>query len=138
MKALNRCHYSLSFIIGIMNLVVIAGEGMTFPLQTKSSSELLLLRNLYTETISGGSTTLNYYYTYLHIGQHSQKQSYIIDTGSHITTSPCEPYCKDCGKHQHKYYRPSEGKNPLDCADPRCNLVHSTCDENFKCSFSIV
>lgn len=139
MKALIRSHNLLSFIISLINLLMITSqEGLTFSLHTVSSNELLQLRKLFTETISGGSNTLNYYYTHLYIGQSSQKQSYIIDTGSHITTSPCYPYCNDCGKHQHKYYRPSEIENPLDCADPRCNLVHSTCDERFKCSFSIV
>jgi hypothetical protein len=59
-----------------------------------------LLRNLSQINILGNSSDLNYYYTYLYLGNSKQRQSYIVDTGSSITTSPCKPYCNRCGKHE--------------------------------------
>ncbi len=54
--------------------------------------------------IFGNSSILNYYYINIYLGSPPKKQSVIIDTGSHITTVPCLPYCEKCGKHLNSYY----------------------------------
>ena len=47
---------------------------------------------------------IKYYYAYLYLGNPAKRQSYIVDTGSSITTSPCQPYCTHCGKHENSYF----------------------------------
>ena len=50
-----------------------------------------LLQTVYSESYSK-----NYYYTTLYIGPNKIKQTYVIDTGSSIMSSPCSE-CKECG-----------------------------------------
>ena len=77
-----------------------------------------------------------YYYIYLYIGKERKKQSYILDTGSIITSSPCN-LCKHCGKHQNGYYKINK-KNIIKCQDKQCSLVKNKCKKkNTKCNFSI-
>ena len=57
-----------------------------------------LLQTVYSESFSK-----NYYYTTLYVGPNRVKQTYVIDTGSSIMSSPCSP-CKDCGQHKYNYY----------------------------------
>ena len=99
-----------------------------------------LLQSVYSESFSK-----NYYYTTLYVGNNKTKQTYIIDTGSSIMSSPCSP-CKDCGPHKKNYFH-IENKNskPLKCKNKVCKLVPATnCvykedkEENKKsCSFDV-
>ena len=91
--------------------------------------------------IFGNSTYLNYYYVDLYIGEPSQKQSVIIDTGSHITAVPCLPHCKKCGKHLNEYYDMSKSNHSkiINCEDQACKgFGYSLCSENKQCGFEIV
>jgi len=56
--------------------------------------------------IYGNSTTLNYYYINVYIGNPPKEQSLIINTGSSHTGIPCKEYCdiNSCGKHLNSYY----------------------------------
>lgn len=54
--------------------------------------------------IYGNSSSLNYYFVNLYIGNPPKKQAVIIDTGSHLTSVPCQPLCESCGKHLNSYY----------------------------------
>lgn len=112
-------------------------KSITYQLQKLNLTSSLSLRKLYIDSISGGSSGLNYYYAYLSIGNPPQKQSYIVDTGSQITTSPCS-YCQKCGSHENKYFKPSNYNKPLKCNDNKCKEVSSSCDSSNQCSFSIV
>ncbi len=77
-----------------------------------------------------------YYYIYLYIGKERKKQSYILDTGSIVTSSPCN-LCKHCGKHQNGFYK-IDKKNILKCKDKKCSLVKNKCkNPKTKCKFSI-
>ena len=94
------------------------------------------LRNLNSiSSVYGNTHNLNYYYGYLYIGKEGKKQSYILDTGSSITTSPCN-LCKDCGKHQNGLYEINEN-NIIKCNDNKCSLVSNSCSIGGDCSFSI-
>jgi hypothetical protein len=63
------------------------------------------MRNLEVTTpIYGNTSVLNYYFVNLYIGTPSIKQSLIIDTGSLLTTIPCQPFCESCGRHINSYY----------------------------------
>ena len=61
--------------------------------------------------IYGNSSSLNYYYVNLFIGNPPKKQSVIIDTGSHLTSVPCQPLCESCGKHVNSYFTISSKLN---------------------------
>ena len=49
------------------------------------------------ENVYGDSSDLNYYYATLYLGKKKIPQTYILDTGSPTTTSPCNK-CESCGK----------------------------------------
>ena len=87
--------------------------------------------------IYGNSHSLSYYYLDLYIGNSYHKQSYIIDTGSSITTSPCKPLCTNCGKHKNPYYELQSISSILPCDSTECSTVSSHCNERSQCGFSI-
>ena len=84
--------------------------------------------------IYGSAFGLNYYYTNLYLGNEMKKQTYIIDTGSSITTSPCSPYCTKGGKHLNPYFK-VENTSIISCSDEKCQLVKSSCNGKEKCTF---
>ena len=99
-----------------------------------------LLQTVYSESFSK-----NYYYTTLYIGPERTKQTYVIDTGSSIMSSPCSP-CKDCSQHKHNYYGNLTKKaKHLKCDNKICKMLPATnCkyqkdkDENKKsCSYDV-
>jgi len=95
------------------------------------------LRNLSPkiQNIFGSMFKLNYYYTNLYIGDSKEKQGFILDTGSSITTSTCS-LCKSCGRHIHRPYSIDSKKNIISCKDPECQMTSSKCEDS-KCSFKI-
>lgn len=98
----------------------------------------LSLRNLYEYSPAyGGSSSLNYYYANLYLGQDAKPQSYILDTGSSITTAPCEPYIQSVGKHLNSYHTIKSPAKVIECGTKECDLVSSSCNSNKQCSFSI-
>ena len=93
------------------------------------------LRNLNSDsTLYGNAHIEKYYYVNLYLGKLGIKHSYLLDTGSSITTSPCN-LCKDCGKHKHNYYSISN-ETIIKCEDPKCIEVYSDCFEG-ECNFMI-
>ena len=64
-----------------------------------------------------------------------KKQTYILDTGSTITTAPCQPYCTKCGKHLNSYHNVENNSKIINCSDEKCRLVKSYCGNGNKCSF---
>ena len=113
-----------------------------------SSSQLateLKLHSKILQTVYSESFSKNYYYTTLYIGQNRVKQTYIIDTGISIMSSPCSP-CEECAKHKRNYYLIFNKKyKPLKCENKICKILPATnCkykkdkDLNKKsCSFDI-
>ena len=96
------------------------------------------MRNLSEQYIFGSAFKLNYYYSNLYLGENMQKQGYILDTGSTITSSTCAPLCDHCGEHINPAYNLSSQDKILSCGGDRCKLVSSRCNSNDnKCSFSI-
>ena len=83
----------------------------------------------------GDSYDLNYYYTTLYFGPKKAPQTFILDTGSPTTTSPCSK-CTSCGKHLNKPYEFKDESRIVKCFSEECNSVSSSCINN-KCSFSI-
>ena len=98
----------------------------------KKSLRILSSDNSFLHYINGDSHYLNYYYTPLYLGQNKAPQVYILDTGSSITTSPCDQ-CKNCGKHLNPKYHLENTSKILSSNDNKCKLAsHSRCSEK-KC-----
>ena len=78
-----------------------------------------LLQTLYSDSYSN-----NYYYATLYISDKQVKQTYMIDTGSPIMSSPCGP-CEYCGKHKTNYFDFNKKilSQPLKCGSEVCKLV---------------
>ena len=87
--------------------------------------------------IFGNINELNYYYINLYLGKDKKKQSFLLDTGSGITSIPCKPYCNQCGQHMNSYLYINDNQI-IDCNNEKCSSVESECNEeqNF-CSFKV-
>ena len=100
------------------------------------------LRNLndnnssFLQDVKGDSDYLNYYYTTLYLGKDKTPQTYILDTGSSITTSPCDK-CYSCGNHLNKKFKLENETNIISCDTNECNFVPRTKCKDGKCSFDI-
>lgn len=67
------------------------------------------------------------HYTFIYVGNPPQRQSVIIDTGSHITAFPCTG-CKQCGSHTDPYFMPSNSSTAqaLQCSgNKKCEISQS-------------
>ena len=125
-------------IIYIITLITILKK--SFSLITKlhliPAKNYLSLRSLEQSTSYGNSHDLNYYYSYLYVGKPPKPQSYILDTGSSITTSPCS-LCNSCGSHQNGLYKISNDQI-LKCSNESCSYVNNKCTfSDSNCSFYI-
>ncbi len=123
------------YLIIITHLLKII-KTITFQLQT-TKLNIISFRKLYSpSSIYGNPDKLNYYYTYLYIGEKEKKQSYILDTGSSVTTSPCN-LCENCGKHENGLYEINKD-NIIKCNDQKCSLVKNSCyNDKDDCDFNI-
>ena len=111
----------------------------TFTIDIETTNKNFTLKNLrrtQDSNVYGSAFGLYYYYGHLYLGPNMKKQSYILDTGSTITTSPCQPLCTDCGKHFNSYYVLSSKNQVLSCESEMCDLVKSFCNKNNECSFN--
>ena len=88
------------------------------------------------QDIKGDSNYINYYYTTLYLGKDKTPQTYILDTGSSITTSPCDK-CTSCGNHLNEKYKLENESNIISCYSKECNLASKSICKSGKCSFSI-
>ena len=59
----------------------------------------LKLHSKILQTVYSDSFSKNFYYTTLYIGDQKVRQTYIIDTGSSIMSSPCS-LCHECGSQK--------------------------------------
>ena len=94
----------------------------TFNATTKYASTLKFHSKLL-QTVYSDSFSKNYYYTTLYVGDKKVKQTYLLDTGSALMSSPCSP-CAECGSHKnHYFYDFNHYHKPLQCKSKICNLV---------------
>ena len=97
----------------------------------------LILKTSENTKIFGNINELNYYYINLYLGKDKKKQSFLLDTGSGITSIPCKPFCNQCGQHMNSYLYVNE-KQIIECIDEKCSSVESECDEEKShCSFKV-
>ena len=100
-----------------------------------------IIRKTLEQSIYGDINELNYYYINLYLGKNKKKQSFLLDTGSGITSIPCKPYCNQCGQHINSYIYINENQI-IFCNNEECSSVESNCDKNIQkednyCSFEI-
>ena len=89
---------------------------------TKGTASLKLHSKLL-QTVYSDSYSKNFYYTTLYVGDNKVRQTYVIDTGSTIMTSPCSP-CAECGTHKNPfYYDLNRSHKPLKCSSSICKLT---------------
>ena len=99
----------------------------------KKSLRILSSDDSFLHYIYGDSRYLNYYYTTLFLGKNKTSQVYILDTGSSITTSPCDQ-CISCGNHLNQEYPLENTSKILSCNDKKCKISsNSRCLNNKLC-----
>ena len=128
-----------SYIINISLSITLQISKITFPYKLKPQlNNEKKRRELTEQNIYGSAFKLNYYYTNLILGEKMQKQGYILDTGSTITTSTCTPICTHCGEHIYPSFYLDNISKIISCSDPKCKQVSSKCHSySNNCSFVI-
>ena len=123
-------------IIIIITTILKHSYSLITRLHSIPAKNYLSLRSLELSTSYGNAHDLNYYYSYLYVGKPPKPQSYILDTGSSITTSPCS-LCNSCGTHQNGLYKISKNQI-LKCGNESCSYVNNKCGiSDSDCSFYI-
>jgi hypothetical protein len=66
------------------------------------------------------------HFAYIYVGTPPQRQSVIIDTGSHYTAFPCVG-CAQCGQHTDSYWDPNNSttKDIPSCNNAKCPITQS-------------
>eukprot|EP01038_Epipyxis_sp_PR26KG_P007871 gene7871-10685_t len=64
------------------------------------------------------------HYSYIYVGTPPQRQSVIIDTGSHFTAFPCKG-CSQCGQHTDSYWDPDNSTTVIKCTAHDCVISQS-------------
>lgn len=88
------------------------------------------------ENVFGNSYILYYYYATLYLGPKKVPQTFILGTGSGLTSSPCSK-CTSCGKHLNKPYELINDSYIIKCNTTECDSVrynYNSCINN-QCSF---
>ena len=122
--------------IQIIIIFFIIGKILSSTFKIKKYSQAQNYRNLKsTSQIYGNSLNLFYYYVNLLIGKEQNPQTYILDTASSLTTSPCT-LCEKCGKNHLNDPFPVSKEEILLCENSRCKLVNDDCYGKY-CSFYV-
>ena len=75
--------------------------------------------------VKGNSDNLYFYYITLLLGKEKQSQSFILDTTSSTTTSPCK-FCTSCGDHMNDYYIINSNSSIIDLNSEECKSLPNT------------
>ena len=76
---------------------------------------------------------LFYYYVTLYYGELKIPQTFIIDTTSSITSSPCS-LCSTCGYHSNEWYSIHDEENQVLSCNNECRDLSGKCQNN-QCSY---
>ena len=113
-KKITKQILSIFIIIVSSHALILELKPISIPyLSLRENITISKLRHLSEQYIYGSAFKLNYYYSNLYLGEKMEKQGYILDTGSSITTSTCTPLCTKCGKHLCPPYNVSSKDNTV-------------------------
>jgi hypothetical protein len=78
------------------------------------------------------------HYAYFYIGNPPQRQSLIIDTGSHYTAFPCAG-CTDCGAHNDNYFQVTNSSTAtvLQCGNSLCYISQSYAEGSMWSAYQV-
>ena len=100
-----------------------------------------LLNSRFVLNVNGNTHYLNFYYTTLFLGKERQNQTFLLDTTSSITTSPCTR-CPSCGDHVNEYYTIKSNSSIVKSDSYTCislpSILNKSTDINFNeniCNF---
>lgn len=90
--------------------------------KTRSAKRRLGIGSELTPLYQGYGT----HFSYIYVGTPPQRQSVIVDTGSHYTAFPCTG-CQQCGKHTDSYFdiKKSSTSSTQKCGTSTCNIHQS-------------
>ena len=83
----------------------------------------------YVLNVKGNSDKLYFYYTTAFIGKEKQIQTFLLDTTSSVTTSPCN-LCSSCGDHFNEYYIINQTKSLINKDTSECRILTNVFDNN--------
>ena len=87
-----------------------------------------------TSLIYGNVEKINYYYTTLYMSKDKIYQTFIIDTTTDITSSPCS-LCRECGEHTSIPYNVSKN-NKINFDFDECSQLNAMKNNLNECSFN--
>ena len=100
-----------------------------------------LLNSRFVLNVNGNTHYLNFYYTTLFLGKERQNQTFLLDSTSSITTSPCTR-CPSCGDHVNEYYTIKSNSSIVKSDSYTCislpSILNKSTDINFNeniCNF---
>lgn len=100
-----------------------------------------LLNSRFVLNVNGNTHYLNFYYTTLFLGKERQNQTFLLDSTSSITTSPCTR-CPSCGDHVNEYYTLKSNSSIVKSDSYTCislpSILNKSTDINFNeniCNF---
>ena len=83
----------------------------------------------YVLNVKGNSDKLYFYYITAFIGKEKQIQTFLLDTTSSVTTSPCN-LCSSCGDHFNEYYIINQTKSLINKDTSECRVLTNVFDNN--------
>ena len=83
----------------------------------------------YVLNVKGNSDKLYFYYITAFIGKEKQIQTFLLDTTSSVTTSPCN-LCSSCGDHFNEYYIINQTKSLINKDTSECRILTNIFDNN--------
>ena len=72
--------------------------------------------------------------SHYYIWEKKTNQTYILDTGRYITTSPCDK-CFSCKEHLCQKYKLKGQSKIITCISPKCNIVSNVIYQSNQCPF---
>ena len=84
------------------------------------------LQGIYTESYS--------YFTTLYLGKEKIPQTYILDTGNYVTSSPCDK-CLACDDHLGQKYKLEDESKIIACNSTNCDMLSNVICQSSQCSF---
>ena len=119
----------------LINIFLFIFIYLSFKIKSKEISDSKFVLN-----INGNSHYLNYYYITLFLGEKKENQTYLLDTTSAVTTSPCS-LCTSCGDHINDYFQLKSNLSIIKAESIDCFSLPSILDkeinnkDNDNCNF---